>query len=202
MAGLLKTSAITLAAALSTAASAQTFEPWDDKTPPQDTRGSVAQTYPAPGYHDRPLSAVPSADQRCRDLVQFQKPQKVFEKAKTSFLQADTLACRFTYVLDQQKPLLEESYQLNDTKQVKALSRDLDKAQRAEDRFNNTRGSKTEGESSERPRRRQRGEPHAASSVSHMIGRPAASSGGPGKRDESLEDLRARRYRESGLTPP
>lgn len=172
MAGFLKTSAISLVAALSTAAAAQTFEPWDANTPPQTNPNSSVKTFPVEGMQKQAPTASGS-EQRCRDLAAT-APLKQYPKAGEAFLQADGLGCRFVYGLDKNKPLLEEAYNLENRRDVSSFKRDVEKADRKENRATPEARERPQRDTTTvRPHyRRDRAAPARETSTSHLIGNP------------------------------
>ena len=155
MAGLLKTTAISLAAALSTAASAQILEPWDANERPQ-ANTSAAQTYAVPDSRYKAPALNP--DQRCRELAT-SSSIKVFPKAKEAFLQQGSeLGCRYAYAMDKGAPIFQESYVLRNTKEASSFIKDFNKAEKDDTRPTARERQPREHTTRERPARRQRGE--------------------------------------------
>ena len=147
-----------------------------------------------------PVLAPLTAEDKCREMVAFQPPQKIFPRARTSFLQAGNIGCRF-----QEGPaglLVAGTYPLRSTSGVKSFVSDIERAEKTEDRLRKQEMKDTNrGHDNYGPRRSHRDEPRFDRTPDFKGQAPADRSTGPGKRDESFDDLRNRKQREHRLTP-
>lgn len=198
MAGLLKTSAITLAAALSTAASAQN----GFNSPPPGT--FEAWTGPAPRQAYVALPRPMTIEQKCRELIQF-SVQTEYPKARIGFTQAQGLACKVGYGPDGKTPLLTEAYNLNEPRRVENLIRDMEQAAKKEQSLSESSDDRSNSRSSWREHREKaRHDRSAAASPrisAHTTPPQRSASGGPSRPHESFEELRARRLKEANMIP-
>ena len=146
-----------------------------------------------PGYVVlRPIPMMTIED-KCRELLAFQRPQVVYPRVRTSFLQVDDIACRF--VPGPVGLLVTDTYPLRSTSGVKKLTADMARAAKDEERLTKKDTHEQESRNYSRPRTEHRHKPD------HQGHPPAGRSTGPGKRGESFDDLRSRKLNEHNLMP-
>lgn len=142
-----------------------------------------------------------SIRETCQTLGQ-SPAMKVYDtgkKGKVGFAQNDRLGCKFEFAVDPSKPLLVETYILGDPKQATRFASDVRAAERLSEK-NKELQQFQEHLQRTIPSRRSGAQGANDAKPANIGG--VDRSAGPGKRNEQLEELRARRYREAGLPVP
>lgn len=147
-----------------------------------------------PGYVIPQHIPLMTIEDKCRELVAFQRPQVVYPRARTSFLQVGDIACRF--VNGPVGLLVADTYALRSTSGVKELTTAMARAAKDEERLTKKDIREQQPRNHSRPRIE-----HRDHTPDHQGHPPAGRSTGPGKRGESFDDLRSRKLNEHNLMP-